>query len=97
MAFRKKLSAETKAKIVLKALKEQQTANEIASEFQVHPVQISKWKKQAIDGLASVFKTQQGENRKSKERMMEVRDMLEQIGRLQMKLEWIKKKYDIEY
>jgi transposase-like protein len=95
MVFRKKLSAEVKAKIALKALKEQQTANEIANEFQVHPVQISKWKKQAIDGLPSLFETQRGESKKAKDHM-ETKDLYEQVGRLQMQLEWLKKKSGLE-
>ena len=96
MAFRKKLSAEVKSKIVLKALKEQNTANEIASEFQVHPVQIAKWKKQAIDGLPSLFESQRDADRRSKHQLVESKDLYEQVGRLQMQLEWIKKKSGIE-
>lgn len=92
MAFRKKLSAEVKSKIVLKALKEQNTANEIASEFQVHPVQIAKWKKQAIAGLPSLFESQSADDKKSKKQLVETKDIYEQLGRLQMELEWIKKK-----
>ena len=96
MAFRKKLSAEVKSKIVLKALKEQNTANEIASEFQVHPVQIAKWKKQAIAGLPSLFESQSADDKKSKHQLAETKDIYEQLGRLQMQLEWIKKKSNNE-
>jgi transposase-like protein len=92
MAFRKKLSAEVKSKIVLKALKEQNTANEIASEFQVHPVQIAKWKKQAIAGMPSLFESQSADDKKAKHQLVETKDIYEQLGRLQMQLEWIKKK-----
>ena len=92
MAFRKKLTAEVKSKIVLKALKEQNTANEIASEFQVHPVQIAKWKKQAIEGFPSLFESQRDDDRKSKHQLIETKDLYEQLGRLQMQLEWVKKK-----
>ena len=96
MAFRKKLSAEVKSKIVLKALKEQSTANEIASEFQVHPVQIAKWKKQAIAGLPSLFESQSADDKKAKHQLVETKDIYEQLGRLQMQLEWIKKKSNNE-
>ena len=96
MAGRKKISAEFKSKIVLKVLKEQNTVNEIASEFQVHPVQISKWKKQAIEGLPSLFESQRAEDNRSKHQLVEAKDLYEQVGRLQMQLAWLKKKSGIE-
>ena len=95
MAFRKKLSAEVKSKIVIKALKEQNTANEIASEYQVHPQQITKWKKQAIDGIPSLFEKKGSSDKKSKSQEIETTALFEQIGRLQMQLDWIKKKTGI--
>jgi transposase-like protein len=52
---RKKYSAEFKAKVALEAIKEQRTVNEIASEYGVHPTQISQWKKEAQTGFSGVF------------------------------------------
>lgn len=95
MAFRKKISADIKSKIVLKALKEQNTANEIASEFQVHPVQIAKWKRHAIENMPSLFETQISKSKRSKDELVESKDLFEQVGRLQMQLEWLKKKSGI--
>ncbi len=96
MVSRRKLSAEVKAKIILKVLKEQHTINEIASEFQVHPVLIAKWKKQAIEGFPSLFEIQRGEGKRSRNQTQETRDLYEQVGRLQMQLEWLKKKSGLE-
>ena len=52
---RRTLSPEFKKKIAVEALREKQTINEIASKYQVHPVQVSKWKKELTDGALSIF------------------------------------------
>lgn len=86
---RKKHSKELKAKIAIVALKGNQTANEIASEFGVHVSQVNRWKKEAIESLPSVF----GNTQANKEKEMEKeRDQLyRQIGKLQVELDWLKK------
>jgi transposase-like protein len=87
---RKKHSAEFKAKVALEAIKEQRTVNEIASEYGVHPTQISKWKKEAQEGLSGVFsgaivrKSEQDEALKEK--------LYSQIGQLKVEVDWLKKK-----
>jgi transposase-like protein len=52
---RRKHTAEFKARVALEALKERRTVNEIAADVEVHPVQVSQWKKTAAEGLAQVF------------------------------------------
>jgi transposase-like protein len=52
---RQRYSAEIKAKVALEAIKGQKTANEIASEYGVHPTQIAQWKKQALDDFPQLF------------------------------------------
>ena len=70
---RRQHSAEFKAKVALEACKEQKTINQLASEYEVHPVQISQWKKQLMDGLGQVFKSSVGkkdkEDRELKDRL----------------------------
>ena len=89
---RKRYSAEFKAKVALEAVKGLKTRNQIASEFGVHPVQISQWKKELLDGVGSVFN---GKNIKEHKKSEEEKSRLyEKIGRLEMELDWLKKKME---
>jgi transposase-like protein len=87
---RKQHSGQFKAKVVVEAIRGQKTVNELATQYGVHPVQISQWKRQALDGLPGALVN--GRGRKAKEEQALAADLYEQIGRLQMKLEWVKKK-----
>jgi len=74
----------------LEAAKGLQTANQIASEREIHPNQISQWKKQLLEEGVSIFSNKNFLNeKKQSEREAE---LYEQIGRLKMELEWLKKK-----
>lgn len=86
---RKKFSNAIKAKVALMALKAQKTSSEIASEFGVHVTQVNRWKQQAINALPSAFGWKQGKALKA---MENERDRLfQQIGKLQVELDWLKK------
>ena len=63
---RKQYSADQKAKIALTAIKGQQTVNEIAGDFGVHPTQVAQWKKQLLDEAPQVFAS--GRDRKAASR-----------------------------
>jgi putative transposase len=78
--------------VVLEALKGQQKLNEIASRFGVHPVQLAQWKKQALEELPEVFADRRG--RAVREAEEEKTRLYEQIGRMKVELEWLKKKLD---
>ena len=82
---RKQHSGEYKFKVALEAVKENKTLSQLASEQEVHPNQISQWKRQLMEEGASLFKR----NGKSQSGQTE---LYEQIGRLKMELEWLKKK-----
>jgi len=87
---RKRYTEQFKAKVALEAVKAQRTANELASEFGVHVSQINTWKKHLLETLPEVF----GAKRERREAQYEdERDRLyRQIGKLQVELEWLKKK-----
>ena len=88
---RKRHGADFKARVALEALKEQRTVNEIAALYEVHPVQVSQWKKQAREGLADLFSSGRARDEKDDEAL---RDRLyQEIGQLKVELDWLKKKF----
>ena len=88
---RRTFTAEFKAKVALEAIKGQRTLAEIAQHYEVHPNQISTWKRQAIEHLASTF--EDGRRRREAADEAALRDQLyQQIGQLTVELDWIKKR-----
>ena len=87
---RKRHSASFKAKVALEAAKQTKTIAELAKTFQVHPVQISQWKKQLLDGAESLFRD--GRCREREQEQARQAELFEQIGRLNMEVEWLKKR-----
>lgn len=87
---RRQFSAKFKFQVALEALKELKTINEIASSYEVHPTQVKQWKKQLQEGGVNVF-DEKTEKTAQVQSTMEA-TLYEQIGRLQMELEWLKKK-----
>ena len=88
---RKIHSPEFKAKVSLAAIKGLKTTSELASQYQVHPTQISSWKKQAIDSLPETFKRGKLSPPPPNEQQLTA-PLFEEIGRLKMELDWLKKK-----
>src|SRR5690606_25749803 len=86
----KRHSAAFKAKVAFEAAKQDKTIAELAKQHQVHPVQISQWKKQLLDGLEGIFENGSASRRPDPEKLQT--ELYEQIGRLQMELAWVKKK-----
>ena len=85
---RRRHSPEFKFRVALEATKEQKTIGQLSSEFGLHPNQISDWKKQLLEKGRTVFQS----NGNRKIQTIEESELYEQIGRLKMELEWIKKK-----
>ena len=79
-----------KAKVAVEAIKLQGTVAEIASRFGVHPQQVTSWKRQALDGIPELFsKTGTQDLRAIEEERCK---LFEEIGRLKVELDWLKKK-----
>ena len=89
---RQRRSAQFKFQVALEAVKEQKTLSQLASEYEVHPTQIAQWKKQLLDGGTSLFGQQRV--REHQEQSAREAELFEQIGRLKIELEWLKKKAD---
>ncbi len=87
---RKQHSAAFKAQVALAALKGDRTANQLASQFGVHPTLIHSWKKQLLAGVDQIFSN--GSKSAAADTEAEKAELFEQIGRLKMELEWLKKK-----
>jgi putative transposase len=86
---RRSFTAQFKFKVALEAVKGVKTLSELASEHGVHPNQIGQWKQQLLKEGAEVF----SHNAKPEQNGQGVEaDLYEQIGRLKMELEWLKKK-----
>jgi len=90
---RKRYSAEKKTEIVLEILREEKTLAELATEHDIHPVQLSKWKKEFLENAASVF----GKEAKKAEKMKktyekEKEELIKEIGQLTVEVNWLKKK-----
>ena len=87
---RKQYSDEFKSRMVIKVLSGEMTTAEIAKRYQVHPLMLSKWKKQAVDLLPSLFSRKPDHEREQWESRQA--ELFRQIGQLQYELEWLKKK-----
>jgi len=90
---RKRYSPEFKAKVALEAAKEQKTLTELSNQFQLHPNQISQWKKQLLDDAQSIFSIKSN-NSQRKQQQLEAQ-LYQQIGQLTVELDWFKKKLKI--
>ena len=87
---RRKYSAEFKTKVAIEAIRGLKTLNEISSEYEVHPNQVAKWKKQLLNLAPQVFKDRK--NSGSNKEDQKVEKLYQEIGQLQVELNWLKKK-----
>ena len=86
---RKNYSATFKAQVALAAIRGDCTANELAAKHGLHPTLISNWKTTLLDGAESFFA---GGSKPTAADRPDPAELFEQIGRLKMELEWLKKK-----
>ena len=87
---RRHFTMQFKFKVALDAAKGVKTINQIASEYGLHTNQVSSWKKQLLTEGPALFK--RGNGRQEREQTAKEAELFEQIGRLKMELEWLKKK-----
>jgi transposase len=87
---RKQYSAAFKARVAIEAIRGEKTLSQLGSQFKVHPIQIAKWRKSATEQLAELFVD--GRTRKTTAAETTNDALYEEIGRLKVELDWLKKK-----
>jgi putative transposase len=87
---RRRHSEEFKARVALEAVKGVKTLSELSATYGVHHTVIAQWKRQLIDGSAAIFSRKNGMRSKSEEEL--TAPLYEEIGRLKMEVDWLKKK-----
>jgi len=87
---RRQYSADWKAKVALEAIKGQRTVQEIASHYEVHPTLVTHWKKQLLEGAAEIFSNGKKVAAEADEELKA--ELYQQIGKLQVEVDWLKKK-----
>jgi len=90
--MRKSYTAEFKARVALEAIKEESTIAEIASKYEVHPNQVTTWKKNFIENSAQLFIDKRTKKAKKHAEVKEER-LYKTIGKLQVENEFLRKKY----
>lgn len=88
--MRKSFSPEFKAKVALSAIKEEQTMAELSSRYGVHRLQISNWRKRAIEQISAAFRGKHLKQNQEQEKLID--ELYRQIGQLRVENEWFKKK-----
>lgn len=92
---RRSFTPEFRAKVALAALRGEKTINQIASEFELHPVQVTQWKKQALEGLPASLEDRRGKGARpgqAQDQSALIDELYRQIGQLKVELDWLKKK-----
>ena len=87
---RRIFSGEMKARIALEAIKGQRTIQEIGSHYSVHPSQVRQWRQQAVESMSEVFTDRRVRNDEAEQALKA--ELYQQIGQLQVELDWLKKK-----
>lgn len=88
---RKAFSAQQKAKVAMEAIRGLKTVNEIAQQHEVHPTQVSQWKKELQEQAAGLFEGKRGP-KPAIDTDVNSERLYSEIGRLKMELDWLKKK-----
>jgi len=87
---RKNHSEEFKARVALEVIKGVQTMSELSSRYKVHPTVITRWRQQLIERAAEVFSRGDHGSGKTEEEL--TAPLYQEIGRLKMEVDWLKKK-----
>ena len=89
---RRKFSPEFKAKVAIEAIKEQNTIEDLAKKYELHPNQISMWKKEFLAKAALVFSSEDKNNADKTQQDALLDKLYSQIGQQKVEIDWLKKK-----
>ncbi len=92
MKTRRRFTAEFKAKVALEAIRGERTISELATKHQLHPNQITQWKRQAVDNLAKAFDDKAPDAQVGRE--AEVTKLHAKIGQLVVERDFLAKAFD---
>ncbi len=87
---RRQHSGTFKSKVALAAIRGDKTVNELASDYGVHPVQITQWNKVLQEEDPGIFSRRRGRKQKEEEDLKAA--LYQQIGQRKVELDWVKKK-----
>jgi transposase-like protein len=87
---RRQFSGEFKTRVVLDSLNGQQTVSELAGKYEVHPMQISKWRKEFLKEAPRIFSNGKNRHLEDKDRLID--ELYKEVGRSRVEVEWLKKK-----
>ena len=91
MHKKKTHSALFKSEVAITAIKRELTQAQISSKYEIHASQITSWKKQAIEAIKLIFASKLAPDKKNQSISIEQSKLYEEIGRLKVELDWLKK------
>lgn len=91
-AKRKRYTAAFKSKIALEAIRETKTINELAQEHSIHPGQINKWKKEALENFSNLFAQENSSKSKSDSKQLE--QLERKVGQLVIENDFLRKNWE---
>jgi transposase len=94
MKKRRKYTSELKSKVALEALREQQPIHEIAKRYQIHPTQVTEWKKALLCNARSVFESTSSRHGEAFKQKLKEDRLYKQIGQLQVEVDFLKDSCD---
>ena len=90
--MRKNYTGKFKAKVAIDVIRENETVSELSSKYQVHRTMLARWKKEALEGLPSVFSTAKKKTEKDNQTLID--ELYKKIGQLEVENDWLKKKVE---
>lgn len=94
MKKRRKFTAEFKSKVALEALREQQPIHEIAKRHQLHPTQVTQWKKELLSNASSIFESARDKDEEAFRHKVKEDRLYKEIGQLKMDVDFLKDSCD---